>query len=112
MTTPASLPPEPAGDSEGEYEVVRWPVSWGGASILAFIAAFSYGSNADWSKSWVKIWSVILAIVAVGLIFGIKGRRRDRRSFPALAGLLLNGGVVLTFLVGLIGFLIERYRPF
>ncbi len=112
MTTPASVTPELEDESEGEYEVVRSPISWGGASILTFVAAFSFADNADWSTSWVRIWSVILAIVAVGMIFGITGRRRDKKRFPALVGILLNGGVMLTFVTGLIAFLFERYRPF
>lgn len=27
-------------EAESEYEVVRWPVTWGGASILIFAAGF------------------------------------------------------------------------
>ncbi len=112
MTTPASFTPELEDDSEAEYEVVRWPISWGGASILSFVAAFTYADNADWSKSWVKIWGIILMIVIFGLILGITGRRRDKKRFPALTGILLNAGILLTFIVGVAGFLYERYRPF
>ncbi len=112
MTTPASFTPELEDDSEAEYEVVRWPVSWGGASILSFVAAFTYADNADWSKSWVKIWGIILGIVILGLILGITGRRRDKKRFPALIGILLNGGVMLTFAAVVIAFVYERYRPF
>lgn len=97
--------------NEGAYEVVRLPLTWGMASILVFVVAYLYGNYSDYSRGWVKIWVETGAILSVGLIFGLIGRRRDKKTFPALVGNLLNGGILFMFLsVGLV-FLYVFLRP-
>lgn len=96
---------------DGAYEVVRLPLTWGGASILVFCIAYLYGNYSDYSRSWVKIWVETGAILSFGLTLGLVGRRRDKKTFPALVGNLLNGGILFMFLsVGLV-FLYVYLRP-
>ena len=49
-------------------------------------------------------------ILLVGLVFGVVGRRRDTRRFPALVGKLLNGGVLLTFVLVVVAFFAQYYQ--
>ena len=104
------LPPA-IGDSDSEYDVIRWPINWGGASILTFGLAFVYGNNADYSRGWVRVWAETSVLLVVGLVFGVIGRRRDKKRFPALVGNLLNGGILLTFIAVALAFLYAYFRP-
>ncbi|MEM1202602.1 MAG: hypothetical protein AAGN66_05185 [Acidobacteriota bacterium] len=99
----------PQRGNEGAYEVVRIPMTWGWASILAFAGAYLVASSADWSRGMLRVWGELSILLIPGLIFGILGRRRDRRSFPALAGRLLNGGALLTFVVSMTAYVLVRY---
>ena len=94
---------------EGAYAVVRMPMTWGWASILGFVTAFTYAQYADWSRGLVRVWLELSVFLVSGLIFGFVGRRRDRKRFPALAGRLLNGGVLFSCLVSVVAFYFERY---
>ena len=97
-------------EDESEYDVIRWPLNWGASSILVFVLAFTYGNNADYSRGWMRTWAETSAILLLGLLFGIVGRRRDDKRFAALVGNLLNGGVLLTFILIVIAFFAQYYQ--
>ncbi len=96
-----------------EYEVVKSPINRGGTAILLFPLLYFGGRYIYFltGESFRTTVAIITGLLVVGLLLAVAGLRRDTHKLPALLGLLLHCGGLLTITASTAGFYLVLLWP-